>query len=159
MEGDDAVARQNESSGEKKWSIEEERLDVLEPFLQTLAAELELEGVLKKDKEGRFCISLTPELLIFAKEEEERVLLSAHIAPLPTTRQEEVVILLMKANFLGQGTGGAAIGLEEDEKFLTLSAALTYDMNYKLFKLALEHFANFLAYWQGELTSLGTKTS
>lgn len=131
---------------------------MLEPFLQTLAAELELERVPEKDKEGRFCISLNPELLIFAREEEERVLLSARIAPLPATRQEEVVSFLMKANFLGQGTGGAAIGLEEDEKFLTLSMALTYDMNYKLFKLALEHFANFLAYWQEELVALGTKT-
>ena len=132
---------------------------MLEQFLSTLAAELELEGVPKKDKEGRFCLQLNAEQLLLVQQSEGGILLHARIGELPLSRQEEVLILLMKGNFLGQGTGGAVIGLEEDEKFLTLSQPLTYDMNYAHFKLALEQFANFLAYWQGELASQGLKTS
>ena len=57
----------------------------------------------------------------------------------------------MKANFLGQGTGDATIGLDENENFLTLSLVLPYDMNYKMFKDALEDFVNYLDYWKEEL--------
>jgi len=57
----------------------------------------------------------------------------------------------MKANFLGQGTGGAVIGLDAEEKFLTLSLALPYDMNYRSFKGAVEDFANYVDYWREDL--------
>ncbi len=60
-------------------------------------------------------------------------------------------MLLMKANFLGQGTGGGALGLKEDESSLTLSLSLPYEMNYKVFKDSLEEFANFIDYWKKEL--------
>ena len=60
----------------------------------------------------------------------------------------------MKANFLGQGTGGAVIGMDPEENLLTLSLLLPYDMNYKMFREALEDFANFLDYWKTELRNL-----
>ena len=58
---------------------------------------------------------------------------------------------LMKANLLGQGTGGATLAMDENENFLTLSLVLPYDMNYKTFKDALEDFANYLDFWKAEL--------
>ncbi len=73
------------------------------------------------------------------------------IGPCPTLKKEDLFIYLMKANFLGQGTGGSAIGLDQDENFLTLSLVLPYDMNYIMFRDALEDFANYIDYWKAEL--------
>lgn len=76
--------------------------------------------------------------------------ISAPIAPLPTNEKEEFLLKVMKANYLGQGTGGAALGLREDESFLTLSLSLPYEMNYRAFKDAIEDFVNYVEYWKNE---------
>ncbi len=76
---------------------------------------------------------------------------SALIGPLPTLEREEFLLKLMKANFLGQGTGGGVVGLKEDESFLTLSLNLPYEMDYTSFKEAVEEFINYLEYWKGEI--------
>ena len=65
---------------------------------------------------------------------EPGVAMQAKICPCPEKKQEELFIFLMRANFLGQGTGGARIGLDSEEKFLTLSLGLPYEMNYQGFK-------------------------
>lgn len=75
---------------------------------------------------------------------------SAQFAPIPTKEKEEFLLKMMKANFLGQGTGGGVLGLKEDESFLTLSLSLPYEMNYKAFKDAVEEFVNYLEYWKTE---------
>ncbi len=75
---------------------------------------------------------------------------SSNIGPLPKKKTEDFLMLLMKANFLGQGTGGATLGLKEDESYLTLSLSLPYEMNYKAFKDSLEEFANFIEFWKKE---------
>lgn len=75
---------------------------------------------------------------------------SAKIAPLPSKEKDEFMLKLMQANFLGQGTGGATLGLKEDESFLTLSLSLPYEMNYRAFKDAVEEFVNYLEYWKAE---------
>ncbi len=89
-------------------------------------------------------------LAISIRQLETGVYFFAKISAPPATKKEELLTELMKANFLGQGTGGACIGLSEDESSLTLSHALPYEMNYKTFKEALEDFANFLDYWKKE---------
>lgn len=76
--------------------------------------------------------------------------LSATIGPMPTKDKEEFLLKLMKANFLGQGTGGGVLGLKEDESFLTLSLSLPYEMDYKTFKENVEEFINYLEYWKNE---------
>lgn len=78
------------------------------------------------------------------------VYLSATIAPLPTKDKEEFLLKLMKANFLGQGTGGGVLGLKEDESFLTLSLSLPYEIDYRAFKEAVEEFVNYIEYWKNE---------
>ena len=124
---------------------------MLESFIITLATELELDEVPKKDPLNQFFLKLNSEQTLILKEQEEGILLRAQIGPLPEQRQEELCLLLMKGNFLGQGTGKSVIGLQENEKCLTLSTILPYDMDYRAFKLSTEEFANYLAYWQAEL--------
>ena len=60
----------------------------------------------------------------------------------------------MKANLLGQGTGGAAIGIDPSEKFFTLSEVLEFEVNYKTFHEKLEDFLNYIDYWKEEVPKL-----
>jgi hypothetical protein len=126
-------------------------VEVLEELLKTLAEELELEEIPKKDAENLYHLSLNPELSVTLQQLDPGVSFLGNIGACPAVKREELFILLMKANFLGQGTGSAVIGLDANENFLTLSSVIPYDMNYKMFKDALEDFTNYLDYWKEEL--------
>jgi len=73
------------------------------------------------------------------------------ITDCPNRKREDLFIYLMRANFLGQGTGGARIGLDADEKVLTLSIGFPYEMNYQHFKESVEDFVNYIVYWRDEI--------
>ena len=124
---------------------------MLEQHLKTLSEELELGAVPEKEAGNIYQLQLNSQIKITLQEMDPGISFWSRIGPCPLVKKEDLFILLMKANFLGQGTGGACIGLDENENFLTLSSILPYDMNYKLFKDALEDFANYLDYWREEL--------
>ena len=105
----------------------ERRFSMLEECLTQLVENLALENALSKENK-------------------------LYILTCPLNKREEVFMYLMKANLLGQGTGGSIIGLDRDEKFLTLCLVLPYDMKYKVFKDALEDFTNYLDFWKNELS-------
>lgn len=69
----------------------------------------------------------------------------------PEEKREELLIFLMKANFLGQGTGGSVLGMTPDEKALTLSFTMPYEVNYEIFKERLEDFVNYVDYWRAKI--------
>ena len=124
---------------------------MLESFLQTVVEELDLGEVPKKEESGFYSFKLNAQTSIAMQKRDPGFFFRSNIGLCPTNRREDLFILLMKANFLCQGTGKAVIGMDENEKFLTLSLVLPYDMNYKSFKEALEDFANYLDYWKAEL--------
>ena len=78
----------------------------------------------------------------------------SNITACPTEKRELIFTHLMKANLLGDGTGGATIGLDNDEKFLTLSYVMPYESNYENFKEQLEDFVNYLLFWEEEIKKL-----
>ena len=124
---------------------------MLERFLDQLCADLEFNAVPSRDETGKFPLRLNDSLTIFIEPLDPGFYFSARLSTCPSRKLEELFTHLMQANFLGQGTGGACIGLSEDEKFLTLSHHLSYDMNYTDFKQRLEDFANFVDYWKTEI--------
>ncbi len=124
----------------------------VEQHLLRLVEELELPTPLSKDKTGAYKLPLGPEMTIFVKENDDGYHLFAEITTLPAHKKEELLILLMRANFLGQGTGGSAIGLDREEKFLTLSLGIPYEVNYKAFRETIEEFTNFVSYWRTEIS-------
>jgi hypothetical protein len=126
-------------------------MTVLESHLQQLARELNLNEA--PSKEGQvYSFPINSKTMITIKELlPQGAYLSAPICPYPKGSHEDLLIYLMKANFLGQGTLGGIIGLDKDENFLTLSFNLPYDMNYRHFREAVEDFANILDYWKGEI--------
>ena len=79
--------------------------------------------------------------------------MQAAVGEFPQSKQEEFALFSMKGNFLGQGTGRSVLGLDENEKTLTLSCVLPYELDYSHFKDSLEEFSNYLGYWQEMLTS------
>lgn len=124
---------------------------MLEQLLQKLIDEMELGEMPTKDDQGAYLLKLSSEMQVSLKELEPGIFFHAPLGPLQIPKREELLIYLMKANFLGQGTGGSSFGLDENEKFLTLSLVLPYDMNYKSFKDSLEDFTNYVDYWREEL--------
>ncbi len=122
---------------------------ILKTLLEQLCEELGLGAVPPVD-ELKFYHFKISSFDIVMKDLDPGFYFSSNIGPLPKKKKEDFLMLLMKANFLGQGTGGATLGLKEDESFLTLSLSLPYEMNYKAFKDSLEDFVNFAQYWKKE---------
>src|SRR5579863_4585054 len=120
-------------------------------FLATLSAELELDPLPVQEGNDLYKLELNPQITVTVRKLDPGFSFWSPIGSCPEVKKEELFTLLMKANFLGQGTGGATIALNENGNYLTLSSTLPYDMNYKTFRDALEGFINFLEYWKEEL--------
>lgn len=126
---------------------------MLKDHLSQLSEEMKL-GSLPPVDEFQFQPVKIGAFDIKVKDIEPGCYLISDVGPLPDAavgKREEFLMLAMKANFLGQGTGGAALGLKEDESCLTLSLTLPYEMTYKVFKDNLEEFINYLDYWKKEI--------
>ena len=122
---------------------------MLQKLIERLFKELEL-GIPVLDEQKSFHFKISG-FDIALKEIEPEFYISSPIGALPEKKKEEFLMHVMKANFLGQGTGGATIGLTESESFLKLSLSLPYEINYITFKEHLEDFVNYLDYWKKEI--------
>lgn len=131
---------------------------MLRENLEKLCKELSIEPVPKINEEKVYPFRIGDEL-IQLRDLDPGVAMQAQICPCPQKKKEELFIYLMRANLLGQGTGGARIGIDPDEKFLTLSLGLPYEMNYQIFKETVEDFVNYVIYWRNEVTKLEREES
>ena len=129
---------------------------MLEQLLQKFINEMELGEMPAKDDQGSYLVKISPEMHVSLKQLDPGIFFHSPLGPLQEQKREDLLIFLMKANFLAQGTGGGSIGLDENEKFLTLSSVIPYDMDYKTFKESLEDFANYVDYWREELIRFST---
>jgi len=124
---------------------------MLPEFLTVLSEELHIFPPPEMGPEGRAKVEINREVHVDVQELKPGVAMHARVCPCPEGKREDLYIKLMEANLLGQGTGGARIGLTKDEKFLTLSLGLPYEMNYQDFKQQLELFVNYLDFWRQEI--------
>jgi len=122
---------------------------MLREYLEKLCKELG-QSIPKLNEEKMYPLQLGNNL-VSIKDLEPGMALHAQMCALPTKKKEELFIYLCRANLLGQGTGGCRIGIERDEKFLTLSLGLPYEMNYQTFRETVEDFVNYLAFWREEV--------
>jgi len=123
---------------------------MLRDDLKQLCKELEIESVPQLNDQKYYPFRVGEELIAI-RDLDPGIALQAQICLCPTKKREDLFIYLMRANLLGQGAGGARIGLDPDEKFLTLSLGLPYEMNYQKFKETVEDFVNYLIYWRDEV--------
>lgn len=124
---------------------------MLQEFLKDLCQDLEIKAEPKLDEKKTTTLEVIPGVEISLQELDPGVYISAKLGECLKQKREDFFIALMEANLLGRGTGGAAISLDNDEKFLTLSLALPYEMNYRSFKEFLEDYVNYLIYWRDEI--------
>ena len=126
------------------------RMATLKQLMQQLCSELEMPAPeFDPQKKMLFIVNATTSVLFY--ELPESIGMQAKIVECPEKKREELFTYLMRANFLGQGTSGSRIGLDADEKFLTLSSAISYEINYRSFKESVEDFVNHVIYWREEI--------
>ena len=126
---------------------------MLQEHLSTLTSDLGLKEPLKLN-EKKSCAFTIAEVDIKISQADAGVFFKANIAQTPQKKREEIFTKLMQANLLGQGTAGSVIGIDKQEKFLTLSLIIPYEMNYEAFKETLEDFVNYLIYWRDEIDKI-----
>ncbi len=124
---------------------------MLQNFLSNLFEELKLGDVPSLDKEASCHFKISDLDIELKQLSLVGVYFCSNLEPLPQKNQENFLLSLMEANFIGQGTGGATIGLKEDESCLVLSSIFPYEMEYQIFRENLETFVNFVAYWKKQI--------
>lgn len=124
---------------------------MLEKFLKQLCNELSISPIPQRTKEHYYLLPFNDTINAKFIDLEPGVAFSSNICDCPKMNREELFIWIMRANLLGQGTGGSRIGLNADEKVLTLSLGLPYEMNYSTFKEKFEDFINYVIYWRDEI--------
>ena len=90
---------------------------------------------------------------IVLTQEEERITLESIVGPLPNFDDREPFFsYLMQANFLGQGTGGGFLGIN-DKELITFMKISDANVTSIQFKETIEEHLNYLDYWKREIRS------
>lgn len=128
---------------------------MLEHLLTQLSEALHFPLLLEQEREKKsYTLTVNETTDLVFKELELGFSCKSWIAPVPKKeRLEELYILCMRANFLGQGTKGAVIALDESLKHFLFTLSITEEMNYRLFKDTVEDFVNYLNYWKERISS------
>ncbi len=129
------------------------RLTMLDDYLTLLSEELDLEPPLSLNDQKEVIFSISDKDILL-KDLSPGFYCHAPITPLPEKKREDIFMQIMQANLLGQGTGGSIIGSDQDEKNLTLSLHIPYEINYSTFKEKVEDFVNYLLFWQEKIESI-----
>ncbi len=130
---------------------------MLRDYLEKLCKELAID-VPKLNEHQIFPFRLGKESIAI-KDLDPGLSLQAQICEVPEKKKEELFTYVMRANLLGQGTGGSRIGLHSNEKSLTLSLGLPYELNYQMFRETIEDFVNYVIYWREEIAKFENEES
>jgi hypothetical protein len=128
----------------------------MEKLLKKLTSDLNI-TLPKKEKDKSYLLDINEDAQVKVWKIDSNIFLKADIILCPMKKREEIFTKLMQANLLGKSTGGAVIGIDEEEKYLTLSLTLPYEINDREFKERLEDFVNFLIYWKDEIIEMKKK--
>ncbi len=124
---------------------------MLEHLVTKFCEKLDIELRLDKDKEDFFTLVLNSETIFKLKDQNPGFYARALVGTVPEGSHEDLYIHYMKANYLGQGTGGCALALTRDTKTLMLVLSVGQDVNDSEFSDYLETYANYLDYWKNHL--------
>jgi hypothetical protein len=125
-------------------------------LLTKLLNELKLDPI-KENKDKVYELSINSETLITIYNKNPYIFLRSNISDMPETKKEDLLIYLMRANLLGQGTEGSKIGLSDNEKTLTLLQRMDYEVEYMQFKENIETFINYLNFYKQEVSKYKEK--
>lgn len=124
----------------------------LQDFIHKLCDDLEIELKPTINENMEYNLSIFENLDLYIIEFNDHAFIRCNLQEIPKDKKEELLTFLMSANFIGEYTGGSAIGMDEEEKNLTLSLLMPYELNYILFKERIEDFVNYVYYIRDEIT-------
>jgi len=88
---------------------------MLQKLLQTLCDSLSIPmPILNPEKS--YCLSFSDTISVSLSDLHPGIAMQATMTACPRRRREDLFIFLMRANLLGQGTGGCRIGLSQTRK-------------------------------------------
>lgn len=125
---------------------------MLEHLISEICEKLSLPLNLEKDKLGYYELILNDDIKLSLKQLQPGFFMKGQLGKAPDGSHEELYIHLMKANYLGQGTAGAFIGMDETAQNFTMTKSCRRDVTYREFKEELEVFVNYYDYWKNKLT-------
>ncbi len=127
-------------------------MEELRTFVLSLSKELSVAPpVLPQRREEAIVFTLRTDLLVKLFDIQPGIVMQGELATMPVHGQESLVLLLMRANLLGQGTGGGVLGLAPNLETVLLTSHFPYDMSYREFHAHFEDFANYMVYWREEI--------
>jgi hypothetical protein len=121
---------------------------MLETYLKQLSSQYSLLVNFEKDVEGFMHLQIDPHLDLFLKELPKGMMCKATVAPMPGKDQEDLLALLMRANYLGQGTKGGVLALDDTAQTIIFFSSISYEYTYPEFKDKIEEVMNYLNYWK-----------
>jgi hypothetical protein len=123
---------------------------MLEKLMTQLGQDLSMTDLITSTKDRHYLLPFDHGIDVEVIELEKGYLLKGVIGPSPQSNTEPFLLKVMEANLFGVGTRGAAIGLNEEGKLLTLSLELDYNNSFKEFKENLEDFISVIDFWRTE---------
>ncbi len=124
---------------------------MLERLLEQLRHDLGIEEPLLPKDDGAYVVDFDPDLYISLSENaDQSVRLFCKLAPLPKENREEFLRTCMVGNLLGRETGGASLGVDDQEDQVCLAKTLEAEVSYREFRDALEEFVNHADAWRKE---------
>lgn len=124
----------------------------LDSYTKQLALEMGLPTTSEEGGKDLYSLSFGQDLTISARSLQPGFSFFAKLGLVPTQNAEELFSLLMLGNLLGQGTGDALIGLNDEGNTLTISLDLPRQMSYAQFKENVENFVNYVDVWQKKIS-------
>jgi len=123
---------------------------MLKTLIDQLGSELSMEDLITSTEDHHYHLPFDSDIEVEAIELEKGYLFKGIIGECPQKNAEAFLLKTMEANLFGLGTRGAAIGLDETGKILTLSLELDYNSSFKDFKEKLEDFISVIEFWRTE---------
>jgi hypothetical protein len=127
---------------------------MLERWLTQLSQQLDVPMTINQELPKSYLLILNQETHLLLKDLNPGFSCRSLIAPLPQEENlEDLFILCMRANFLGQGTKGAAIAIDPSLQHFLFTLTVTEELTSPLFKETIEDFVNYLNYWKKRIGS------
>lgn len=124
---------------------------MLERYLTLLKEELLLENPFHKEREGNYRILFDPDIEVLLEEKDKSIFLKGIIGPLPVSEPDLWIVKFLEANLFGMGTRGAVIGLDSEEKNVSLAHQIPSQSTFETFKETLKDFVSTIAYWKEKI--------
>lgn len=122
---------------------------MLKRFIEQLVNDLKLTPPDEPPTGGGYVLRFEPVLTFTLKEHAMGTLKAqAVLAPIPEAKKSEYLLFAMEANLFGQETGENFLGIDGDEKHVTLTQLIDPTIGYPEFKRCLEEFLNYCETWR-----------